>query len=161
MRIATACAIAGLFAGLVGCVTEATVDLTRAPFAASTDLTEAPLRASTELTNGVSQATSDLTEPTREFTSSTTPGAIFTGDGLVKSDARVLALAAYNFENLRRDMAQGHGEYLASLATLLDVPAAQQPAFFELAQERYPVIYAAGMEPRDSYRTLLRELRPR
>jgi len=45
--------------------------------------------------------------------------------------------AKYNWENLSQDMAQGQGEYLVSLATLLNVPAQQQRMFFEFAQGKY------------------------
>lgn len=51
--------------------------------------------------------------------------------------ARTYEFAQYNWENLSQDMARGQGEHLASLAVLLNVPAEQQSAFFELAQERY------------------------
>ena len=51
--------------------------------------------------------------------------------------ARAYEFARSNWENLSQDMARGEGEHLASLATLLNVPAEQQPAFFELTQERY------------------------
>ena len=43
-----------------GCITDATVDLTRAPFDASTELTDATTGAITKLTDGTSQATTDL-----------------------------------------------------------------------------------------------------
>ncbi len=49
-----------------------------------------------------------------------------------------------NFENLSQEMAQGQGEHLASLATLMGVPADQQPAFFALAQEKYTTLTQSG-----------------
>ncbi|MGK5093609.1 DUF3015 family protein [Deltaproteobacteria bacterium TL4] len=42
-----------------------------------------------------------------------------------------------NFENLKEEMAQGEGEYLSSLAVLLEIPAAQQASFYEMTQENY------------------------
>ncbi|MEO8327906.1 MAG: hypothetical protein ABI618_18800, partial [Nitrospirota bacterium] len=73
--------IAMLLGGfLTGCITDATTDMTKAPFDASTELTDATTDSITRLTDGTSQATSDLTEPTREFLSSTTPGAWFNAD---------------------------------------------------------------------------------
>ncbi|MEO8327016.1 MAG: hypothetical protein ABI618_14265, partial [Nitrospirota bacterium] len=73
--------VAMLIGGLAtGCITDATTDLTNAPFDASTELTDASTDSSTRLTDGTSQATTDLTEPTREFLSSTTPGAWFNAD---------------------------------------------------------------------------------
>jgi Protein of unknown function (DUF3015) len=135
---------------LTGCMTQATMDSTNAPFQATTDAT-----------GGVSQATSDLTQPTKEFTSSTSPASLFNQDGLVKSDQRVVAFAAYNFDNLRRDMAQGQGEYLDSFAALLSIDPAKRDAFSRHAQDRYQVIYASGLAPRESFDRMLEELKPR
>jgi hypothetical protein len=41
-------------------------------------------------------------------------------------------------------MAQGHGEHIASLATLMGIPADQQPAFFAMTQEKYASLVTAG-----------------
>jgi len=49
-------------------MTDATVELTKAPF-----------DATTQLTNGTSGATKEFLDPTTEFTSSTTPGALADG----------------------------------------------------------------------------------
>lgn len=67
-----------------------------------------------------------------------------TNDGKFWAEHRVNAFAALNFENLSQDMAQGHGEHLASLATLMGIPAAQQPAFFAMTQEKYTSLVTAG-----------------
>ncbi len=52
--------------------------------------------------------------------------------------------ANLNFDNLSQEMAQGGGEHLASLATLLGVPAEQQPAFFAMTQEKYATLVQSG-----------------
>ena len=52
--------------------------------------------------------------------------------------------ANLNFDNLSQEMAQGGGEHLASLATLMGVPAEQQPAFFALTQEKYATLIQSG-----------------
>ena len=52
-----------------------------------------------------------------------------TNDGKFWAEHKVNAFASLNFENLSQDMAQGRGEHLASLATLMGIPAVQQPAF--------------------------------
>ena len=41
-------------------------------------------------------------------------------------------------------MAQGQGEHLASLATLMGVPAEHQAEFFAMTQERYLALIQAG-----------------
>ncbi len=67
-----------------------------------------------------------------------------TNDGQVMSEHKVNMFASINFENLSAEMAQGQGEHLASLASLMGVPAEQQSEFFILAQERYTSLVKAG-----------------
>ena len=52
--------------------------------------------------------------------------------------------AELNSDALAQEMAQGRGEHLASLATLLGVPHQQHAAFFTIAQERYAAFTNAG-----------------
>ncbi len=58
-------------------------------------------------------------------------------DGVFMSEYKVTLFAELNFENLAQDMAQGQGEHLASLATLMGVPDEQHQEFFAMAQEHY------------------------
>jgi hypothetical protein len=67
-----------------------------------------------------------------------------TNDGKFWAEHKVNAFAALNFENLAQDMAQGHGEHIASLAALMGIPADQQPAFFAMTQEKYASLVTAG-----------------
>jgi hypothetical protein len=90
-----------------------------------------------------------VTETVKEILSSTTPGDSFTADGLLKADKKVNVFVAVNFENLKQDMAQGHGEYLTSLSALLGVPQNRQEAFFAYAQSRYPFVNTSGSGPSD------------
>lgn len=155
---------AALMSLLSGCmavqplVTQPTLDVTKAPFKASTDLSEAPFRASSELTNGTSQAVTDLTEPTKNFTSSTSPKSWFAGDGTIKAEYKVVAFTVLNFDNVKENIARGQGEYLASLASLVNVPQAGQAEFFAFAQGLYPSVYGDGIEPVDSVNRLILEL---
>lgn len=64
--------------------------------------------------------------------------------GKVWVEEKVTMFAAANLENLSQEMAQGQGEHLASLASLMGVPAEQQTYFFAMAQESYPSFAAAG-----------------
>jgi Protein of unknown function (DUF3015) len=59
-----------------------------------------------------------------------------TNDGLIMKNKHV-NLAQSSFESLKQEMAQGYGEHLASLATLLGVPTENQPELFSLMQEKY------------------------
>ena len=141
--------VAGLCAVLVsgslsGCITDATTDLTKAPF-----------DASTELTNGTTDATTALTEPTREFISSTTPGAWFRSDGTLNPRFKPLAFVILNFDNLQEDMAHGSGEYLASLSTLLGVSSDSRKTFGSYAQEQYGYIFEEGQSRQEALRRLI------
>lgn len=154
---------AALMSLLSGCVmqplvTQPTLDVTKAPFKASTELSEAPFRASSELTDGTSQAVTDLTEPTKNFTSSTSPRSWFAADGTLKAEYKVMAFTVLNYDNVKENIAQGQGEYLASLASLVHVPQEEQAGFFAFAQGLYPKVYGDGIEPVDSVNRLILEL---
>ena len=67
-----------------------------------------------------------------------------TNDGKVMAEKKTTMFAELNFENLSQEMAQGQGEHLASLATLMGVPAEHQASFFALTQERYTSLVKTG-----------------
>ena len=67
-----------------------------------------------------------------------------TNDGQVMAEQKTNVFANLNFDNLSQEMAQGRGEHLASLATLMGIPAEQHAAFFALTQERYTTMVEAG-----------------
>ena len=67
-----------------------------------------------------------------------------TNDGKVMSEHKTTLFAQLNFENLAQEMAQGQGEHLASLATLMGVPAEHQAEFFAMTQERYTSLVKTG-----------------
>ncbi|TLY26841.1 MAG: DUF3015 domain-containing protein [Nitrospirae bacterium] len=67
-----------------------------------------------------------------------------TNDGKVWAEHQVNMFATINFEDLSQEMAQGKGEHLTSLATLMGVPAEQQAEFFAMTQERYTSLVKAG-----------------
>lgn len=117
---------------LPGCMTKATTETTKAPF-----------DATTEVSKGTTRATGEFTEPTRDFTARTSPRSWF-DNGIVKHEYQARAFAAYNFDNLTEDMAKGHGEYLTSFATLLEIPVGNQAGFFHVAQERCSSVCFTG-----------------
>ena len=78
-----------------------------------------------------------------------------TNDGKIMSEHRATMFAAANFDNLSQEMAQGHGEYLASLATLLGVPIEDQSDLFVLIQARHAeLVSLATTSPAQMVRTL-------
>jgi hypothetical protein len=95
------------------------------------------------ITHQVLGATTNGTFGSQTFGISTgTSGC--TSNGQIVKNEQANVFASLNFENLSQEMAQGQGEHLASLATLLGIPAEQQPAFFSLTQEKYAALIAAG-----------------
>jgi hypothetical protein len=67
-----------------------------------------------------------------------------TNDGKIMAAHKATVFVAANFENLSQDMAQGRGEHLASLATLMGVPANHQSEFFTMTQDQYTVLLRDG-----------------
>jgi DUF3015 family protein len=67
-------------------------------------------------------------------------------DGVIMKNKHV-SMAATSFDSLSQEMAQGGGEHLASLATLLGVAEKDQPAFFALVQEKYTTLESDQTTP--------------
>ena len=67
-----------------------------------------------------------------------------TNDGKIMAEHKATVFTAANFENLSQEMAQGRGEHLASLATLMNVPANQQGEFFAMTQNQYTALLREG-----------------
>ena len=111
-----------------GCITNATLELSKAPF-----------DATTQLANGTTAASSEFTQPLKEFTSSTTPGAASVERAVAKK--RLEMFTASSYENLRADISRGSGEYLASLATLAGVPSAHAAQFQTWMQDSYSTMF--------------------
>jgi hypothetical protein len=65
-------------------------------------------------------------------------------NGKLWTEQKVTMFAKVNFENLAQEMAQGQGEHLASLATLMGVPVEHQGEFFAMTQERHSSLVKAG-----------------
>jgi hypothetical protein len=67
-----------------------------------------------------------------------------TNDGTIMSQYKASVFAAANYDNLSKEMAQGGGEHLASLAELMGIPEEQRPEFFALAQVQYASLIQSG-----------------
>ena len=123
---------------LSGCMTDATIELTKAPF-----------DATTALTGGTSKATREILDPLTEITSSTTPGASVV-DHFTRARHKTEVFASYSYEHLRSDIAQGSGEYLVSLATLAGIPSDRQTAFQGRMRDAYATLFDEHMTFRES-----------
>ncbi|MEO7863456.1 MAG: DUF3015 domain-containing protein [Nitrospirales bacterium] len=90
----------------------------------------------------VMMATTNVTFGSQTFgISSGTSGC--TSDGVIIKNKH-LNMASRAFESLAEDMAQGRGEHLTSLATLLGVPEEAQPEFFALVQEKFTLFVGSN-----------------
>ena len=69
-------------------------------------------------------------------------------NGRLWAQEKAALFARINLDNVAEDMAQGGGEHLASLATLLGVPTHDQEAFFTASQHEYARLAASG-DPSD------------
>jgi hypothetical protein len=98
----------------------------------------------------VSLSACSITETINNILSSTSGRSWFTEDGQVKTDHRVQAFMAFNFENIKQDMAKGQGEYLDSLSTLMEIPTDRRPSFYAHAQSRYPFVVEHKSSPQDT-----------
>ena len=65
-------------------------------------------------------------------------------DGKVWASEKVKVFTALNFDNLSQEMAQGQGEHLTSLATLMGIPEENHQEFFAMTQENYTNLVQAG-----------------
>ena len=88
-------------------------------------------------------------------------------DAMDSNEAREDALAAQrqaaiygvqNADNLKADMARGEGEYLASFATILNIPENRHVQVFKIAQQAYPSVWQPGMPAEESMNELMRQL---
>lgn len=86
---------------------------------------------------------SDLCEWALDMTSSSGDISSSRRQAMGKAEQAIL-FASSSMENLSQDMANGQGEYLTSLAVLMEVPEERQGAFFALAQEQYPLLAQRG-----------------
>jgi Protein of unknown function (DUF3015) len=103
--------------------------------------------------------TDSVTDTTQNVTVSTSGRTWFTIDGVIRNDQRVNAFVAINFENLKQNMAQGHGEYLTSLSSLMQIREDRKADFYSLVQSRYPQLVAAqSTTPAEMIASLNREL---
>ena len=79
----------------------------------------------------------EILDSTTNVTVSTSGRTWWNEDGLLKSEHKAIAFAAYNQSNLEQDIAKGRGEYLISLSSLLGVNERARPAFEVAAQSQF------------------------
>ncbi|MEX2492291.1 MAG: DUF3015 family protein [Nitrospirales bacterium] len=97
-------------------------------------LIDATTDTTTQVTDGVTHATTDIL-------SSTTPSS--SDDSANNRVKKVRKFAKYNFINLQQDIAQGRGEYMTSLETLMGVPSQNREEFALFAQANYESFFGS------------------
>jgi hypothetical protein len=89
--------------------------------------------------------TKATTDTTVKFFSSTSPGELFTEDGLIAEDQKVNFFVGVGFENLRQDIAKGQGEYLVSLERLLRISPSHHAEFADFAQQNFHTLFTSDL----------------
>lgn len=84
-----------------------------------------------------------------DMTSSTTGKSWYNEDGMLRPEHRPIAFATSNYETVKRDIARGQGEHLASLATLLGVSPVRFNEFGVFAQARYTAVESPITTPEE------------
>lgn len=82
-------------------------------------------------------------DTTVKFFSSTTPGEIFTEDGLVAEDQKLNFFVGVGFDSLQQDIAKGEGEYLVSLERLLRISPHHHAEFAGYAQQHFDTLFTS------------------
>jgi len=93
----------------------------------------------------------EILDSTTNVTVSTSGRTWWNEDGLLKSEHKAIAFAAYNQSNLEQDIAKGRGEYLSSLSSLLGVNEKARPAFEVAAQSEFQSLLPADDSTRLQY----------
>ncbi|MEZ5585340.1 MAG: DUF3015 family protein [Candidatus Competibacteraceae bacterium] len=98
-----------------------------------------------------------VTDPSSS--SRSTSGGDSSSSSMLDKNRQISEFVAANFSRLKEDMAAGQGEYLTSLATLLEIERVQQAYFFAFTQQQFPVLFSSEQTTAEQLlATLYREL---
>lgn len=92
----------------------------------------------TESTEASSETFENTSDASTELTSSTSER-----DEEEKQTARVLRFVKANYSRIRSDMAVGKGEYLTTLAVLLDIDDAKTQKFYQLSKNNFNRLFVS------------------
>jgi hypothetical protein len=83
-----------------------------------------------------------------------------TSGGVVKAEREQAAFAEVNFQDLKRNMASGGGEFLTSFSTLLGCEDSAKPTFFKMTQTKYEsILPATSTTPMGMLSSVKREIK--
>lgn len=94
--------------------------------------------------------TTDTIRAPFDITSSTSPGnsALI---GPAKARQQLERFVAFAYDSVSGDIAQGHGEYLTSLAVLAGIPTDSQAAFRAEMQSRYALMSDPNLSRKEAW----------
>jgi len=93
------------------------------------------------LFNVLSTTSCSFTNTTESITDSTSSTFNWYHPGMLQKERKIQFFAAANFSRLKEDMAAGQGEYLTSLATLMEVPQNGRQDFFDLIRSNFQDLF--------------------
>jgi len=73
------------------------------------------------------------------------------GETVVTASYQRNIFVASNFDNIARDAAQGGGEHLESLASLMSITDQDADLFFQFTQERYDALFGQPVEDHEAW----------
>lgn len=79
-----------------------------------------------------------VTDPS-SGSSATTGGS--SSSAFMNRQQQIAEFATVNLDRIKQDMSAGQGEYLASLATLLEIEPGRQLEFFAFTRSRFTVLF--------------------
>jgi hypothetical protein len=94
--------------------------------------------------------TTDTIRAPFDITSSTSPGNS-APTGPAKARQQLERFVAFAFDSVSGDIAQGHGEYLTSLAVLAGIPTDSQAAFRAEMQRRYALMSDPNLSRKEAW----------
>ncbi|WP_398307406.1 DUF3015 family protein [Zoogloea sp.] len=108
----------------------------------------------------ISAGACTVIDPSSSSHSSSSSGGDSKSASLMTREQRIARFTENNLDHLKRDISIGQGEYLSSLASLMQIESAQRPAFFAFAQSNFTKLFpSAQTRAADMLTTLDREMR--
>lgn len=111
----------------------------------------------TRAVEGSSETFENTTEASTKLSSSTSPSDEDRDDKKSDSDehgkdiAAAIRFSGEHFEQIRRDAANGQGEYLRTIGSLLGVADQHQAEFGTFVQRRYEILFDEGSEDAEKF----------
>ncbi len=93
------------------------------------------------LFNLLSTTSCSFTNTTESITDSTSSTFNWYHPGMLQKQRKIQFFAKANLSRLKEDMAAGKGEYLTSLATLMEVPQHDRRDFFDLTKSNFQELF--------------------